>query len=150
MAGATEIRAKEARVQLTVDGVPLNGSFTTIHDLSVKPDADISKKRWTGEKRFRGDMDIKGWDFSFKTEKTDHLWQDLWDQIQDAELNAQPMPDITIDISYQYRDGSQVLKTVTLHGDLVLKMDENSIPNDGYQSNSWSGICSYNTGSESA
>lgn len=145
---SSEIRSKEARVQLTVNGVPLGGSFTTIHDLSIKPDADLAKKRWTGEKRFRGDIDVKGWDFSFKTEKTDHLWADLWDLIQDSELNALPLPDITLDISYKYRDGSLVLKTITLHGDLVMKMDENSIPNDGYQQTSWSGVCSYNTASE--
>jgi hypothetical protein len=148
MAGASEIRAKEARAQLTLAGQPLGGSFSTIHDLAIKPDAEIAKKRFTGEKRFRGDIDVKGWDFSFKTEKTDHLWQDLWDIIQQAELNGDPLPEITLDITYSYRDGSRLLKTVSLHGDLIIKMDENSIPKDGYQMNSWSGVCSYNTGSQ--
>lgn len=148
MAGASEIRAKEARAQLSVDGQPIGGSFTTIHDIVIKPDAELAKKRFTGEARFRGDMDIKGWDFSFKTEKTDHIWQDLWDRIQDAEINKSPFPEITLDISYAYRDGSRILKTVSLHGDLVMKMDENSIPKDGYQMTSWSGVCSYNTASE--
>lgn len=150
MAGATEIRAKEARAQLTVDNRPLSGSFATIHDISVKPDADIAKKRFTGEKRFRGDLDVKGWDFSFKTEKRDHLWMELWDLIQDAEINGQPLPDITLEISYAYRDGSSILRTISLHGDLVMKLDDDSIPKDGYQMNSWSGVCSYNTGTEAA
>lgn len=148
MAGASQIRAKEARAQITVDSVPLGGSFSTIHDLSIKPDAEIAKKRFTGEARFRGDIDVKGWDFSFKTEKNDHLWADLWDQIQDAELNKRPLPEITLDITYSYRDGSKLLKTISLHGDLVMKMDENSIGKDAYQMVSWSGVCSYNTASE--
>lgn len=148
MAGATQIRAKEARVQIRVDGQPIGGSFTTIYDVSVKPDVEMSKKKFTGEKRFRGDLDIKGYDFSWKTEKMDHLWMQLWDLIQTREINAQPLPEIEIDLSYQYRDGSATLKTVTLHGDLVMKMDEDSIPKDGYQLNSWSGCCGYTTSSE--
>lgn len=145
---AGEIRAKEARVQLTVDGVRLGGSFATIHDLSVKPDAAISKKRFTGEKRARGDLDVVGWDISFKTEKRDHLWQQLWDLIQDNELNGRPLPDISMTITYSYRDGSRIARNDTLSGDFVLKMDENSIPRDGYQMNSWTGFCSHNTASQ--
>jgi hypothetical protein len=150
MAGtAGEIRAKEARVQLTVDSVRLGGSFSTIHDISVKPDATIAKKRFTGEQRARGDLDIVGWDISFKSEKRDHLWMDLWDKIQSAEFNAQPLPDITMTLTYRYRDGSNLLRTTSLGGDMVLKLDEDSIPKDGYQGNSWTGFCSYNSSARS-
>ena len=145
MAGTGEIRAKEARAVLTVDGVRLGGSFSTIHDVSVKPDAQISKKRFTGEKRARGDLDVIGWDISFKTEKRDHVWSLLWDLIQDAEINSRPLPDITLTLTYGYRDGSGLLTSVSLSGDFVLKMDEDSIPRDGYQMNSWTGFCSWNT-----
>lgn len=149
MAGSGEIRAKEARAQLTVDGVRLGGSFSTIHDISVKPDAQIAKKRFTGEKRARADLDVVGWDVSFRTEKRDHLWAQLWDLIQDAEINGRPLPDIVLTLTYAYRDGSGLLRSTALSGDLVLKMDEDSIPKDGYQMNSWSGFCSYNTASAS-
>jgi len=149
MAGSGEIRAKEARVQLTVDGTRLGGSFSTIHDLSVKPDAAIAKKRFTGEKRARGDLDVVGWDVSFKSEKRDHLWSELWDKIQAAELNGDPLPEIVMTITYAYRDGSRLLRSVALSGDFVLKMDDDSIPKDGYQVNSWSGFCSYNTAARS-
>lgn len=148
MAGSGEIRAKEARAQLTVAGSRLGGSFSTIHDISVKPDVDLQKKRFTGEKRAKGDLDIKGWDVSFKTEKRDHMWSQLWAMIEQAELNGDPMPEISLTITYTYRDGSRLLRTETL-GDLVLKMDENSIPKDGYQMNSWTGFCSYNTAASS-
>ena len=149
MAGSGEIRSKEARAQLSVGGARLGGSFSTIHDISVKPDAEIAKKRFTGEKRARGDLDIKGWDISFKTEKRDHLWSALWDLIQAAELNGDPLPEITLTLTYAYRDGSKLLRTVSLSGDFVLKMDEDSIPKDGYQMNSWTGFCSYNTAATS-
>lgn len=147
MAGSGEIRAKEARAQITVGSTRLGGSFSTIHDISVKPDAAISKKRFTGEKRARGDLDIVGWDVSFRTEKRDHLWSTLWDLIQEAEINGDPLPEITMTITYAYRDGSRLLRTVSLHGDFVLKMDEDSIPKDGYQMNSWTGFCSFNSAS---
>lgn len=149
MAGSGEIRAKEANVQIYVDGVRLGGSFATVHDIEVKPDATIAKKRFTGEARARGDIDVMGWDISFKTEKRDHLWYDLWQLIQDAERNKRPLPDIAMAISYQYRDGSNVRRTETLSGDLVLKMDTNSIPVNGYQGNSWTGFCGENTASSS-
>lgn len=148
MAGLGEIRSKECRVQLTVDGIRLGGSFNTIHDISVKPDATIAKKRFTGEKRARGDIDILGWDITFRTEKRDHLWFQLWELIQDAELNGRPAPDISMTLSYRYRDGSNLVKTSTL-SEITLKMDEDSVPKDGYQMNSWTGFCSHNTGSES-
>ena len=149
MAGSGEIRAKEARAQLTVDGIRLGGSFSTIHDVSVKPDAQIAKKRFLGEKRARGDLDVIGWDISFRTEKRDHLWSQLWDLIQDAEINGRPLPDIVLTLSYAYRDGSGLLQSTALSGDMILKMDEDNIPREGYQMNSWSGFCSYNTASSS-
>jgi hypothetical protein len=149
MAGIGEIRAKEARAQITVDNVPFGGSFSTIHDIDVKPDASIAKKRFTGEKRARGDLDVTGWDISFKTEKRDHLWSELWALIEAAEINSDPLPDIVITLSYEYRDGSHIVRTETLSGDMALKMDSNSIPKDGYQMNSWTGFCSYNTAASS-
>lgn len=145
MAGAGQIRSKEARVQLTVDGVRLGGSFLTIHDVSVKPDAAIAKKRFTGEKRARGDIDVVGYDISFKTEKNDHTWWSLWSRIQDAERNNRPLPDIVMTITYTYRDGSGLQRSVGLSGDMVLKMDEDNIPKDGYQMVSWTGFCSDST-----
>lgn len=146
MAGAGTIRAKEARVQLTIDNVSLGGSFSTIHDLNVKPDAEIIKKRFIGMKRAVGDLDVKGWDLSFKTEKKDNLWIDLWDTIQSRELNNQPLPEIVMTVTYSYRDGTGRQKVVTLDGDLILKLDEDDIP-DQYQRNSWTGFCSYNSSS---
>lgn len=148
MAGSGEIRAKEARVRITVDGVALGGSFATVHDISVKPDATIHKKRFTGDARAKGDIDVNGWDVSFKTEKRDHLWMKLWGLIEQAELTGQPLPDISMDVTHKYRDGSGILVTDTLSGDFVLKMDENSIPKDNYHLVSWSGFCSYNTAAD--
>lgn len=147
MAGATQIRAKEARAQITVDGVRLGGSFSTIHDVSVKPDASIAKKRFLGEKRARGDLDVVGYDFDFKTEKQDHTWWDLWNLIQDAERNGRPLPDIVLTLTYQYRDGSGIMRSIGLSGDLILKLNEDNVPREGYHMVSWSGFCSDTTDS---
>ena len=69
--------------------------------------------------------------------------------IKMRDFNVRPLPDITLTLSYSYRDGSGLIKTAALSGDLVLKMDDDNIPKDGYQTNSWSGFCSYNTASGS-
>lgn len=141
----SEIRAKEARCELYKDGVRMSGSFSTIHDIAIKPDAQISKKRFTGEARARGDLDVVGMDLSFKTEKRDHLWSDLWNEIQEAEANGLDLPDISMVVTYAYRGGGGAVKTVVLHGDMALKMDDDSIPMSGYQACSWTGFCSYAT-----
>lgn len=141
----SEIRAKEGRCEIYKDGVRLGGSFSTIHDITVKPDATIAKKRFTGEARARGDLDVMGQDVSFKTEKRDHLWSDLWDEIQEAEENGLDLPDISLVLTYAYRGGGGAVKTVTLHGDMALKMDDDNIPQSGYQGNGWTGFCSYAT-----
>ncbi len=141
----SEIRAKEGRAELYKDGVRQGGSFSTIYDISVKPDASITKKRFTGEARARGDLDVVGVDCSFKTEKRDHLWSDLWQAIQEAEENGLDLPDISIVITYAYRGGGGAVKTVVLHGDPAMKMDDDSIPMSGYQVNSWTAFFSYAT-----
>jgi hypothetical protein len=138
-----EIRSKEATVQLTVDGQRLGGSFNTIMDLQIKPDADIAKKRFPGEKRASGDLDVKGYDFSFKNEKRDHTWFQLWKKFEQADTNGTEFPTVSMAITFSYRGGARQLKTITLHGNLVLKLDDDGVPADGYLSSGWSGYCSY-------
>lgn len=140
---STEIRSKEANVQMTVNGQRLGGSFVTIHDLMIKPDAKIDKKRFPGMKRAVGDEDILGYDVSFKHELRDHVWVTLWTMIENADKNGTPFPEISMAVTYGYRDGSRNVRTKTLHGDLVLKLDDSNVPKDGYLAGSWSGFCSY-------
>lgn len=140
---ATEIRAKEANIQITVAGQRLGGSWSTIKDLSIKPDVDISKKRFPGEKVAKGDLDVKGADFSFKSEKRDHTWKAVWNQIVKADKDGLPFPVISLAVSYAYRDGTANVRTNTLHGDLVMKLDDSGVPENGYLVDSWTGFCSY-------
>ena len=142
---ATEIRNKDATVQITMDGQRLGGSFLAIKGLNLKPDVEMAKKRFTGEKRFRPDLDIKGYDFNFKTEKRDHVWFIVWKKIEQAEFNGLVFPVISLAITYAYRDGTGLLKTVVLHGDLVMKMAGDDLP-EGYQETSWEGACAYVSG----
>jgi len=143
--GATEIRSKEANIQITVNGQRLGGSFATVHDLMIKPDAKIDKKRFPGQKRAVGDLDIMGVDFSFKHEKRDHSWKTLWKLYEDADKNGTLFPEVTFAVTYSYRDNTGNVRTGTLHGDMVLKMDDTNVPKDGYLAGSWSGFCSYFT-----
>jgi hypothetical protein len=139
---STEIRAKEAIVQITMDGRRLGGSMLTIKNFSMKPDADITKKRFIGDKRFRADIDVKGYDFSFKTEKRDHVWWQIWKKFEQGDVNGSELPVISIAVSFGYRGGGGGQRTVTLHGDLVMKIDSDEIP-EAYQEVSWSGSCSF-------
>lgn len=142
---STEIRAKEANVQLTVAGVRLGGSFLTIKDMSIKPDATLDKKRFPGMKRAVGDYDVKGYDITFKTEKRDHQWKTLWRLFELADKNGTPPPVVTMAVTYSYRDGSQLVVTNTLHGDLVLVPDDFPVPETGYLVDSWKGFASFFT-----
>jgi hypothetical protein len=142
---STEIRNKDATVQIKVDGQALGGTMLAIKGFNLKSDTEMMKKRFTGDKRFRGDLDVKGYDFTFKTEKRDHIWWSLWKKIEQAEFAGVDLPVITLAITYAYRDGTGLLKTVVLHGDLILKMSGDDIP-EGYQEVSWEGICSFASG----
>lgn len=142
---AIEIRNKDATIQITVDGTRLGGSMLAIKGFNLKPDAEISKKRFTGDKRFKADLDVKGYDFNFKTEKRDHIWWSLWKKFEQAESAGTQLPVVSLAITYSYRDGTGQLKTVVLHGDLVLKMSGDDIP-EQYQETSWEGCCSFASG----
>lgn len=142
--GSTEIRAKEATIQMKLDGQRLGGSMLTVKNFSLKSDADITKKRFIGDKRSRADLDVKGYDFSFKLEKRDHIWWTLWKKFELAELSGQPFPDFQISVTFAYRGGTGLTKTIVLHGDAVFKLSDD-IP-EGYQEVSVDGSCSYASG----
>lgn len=142
---ATEIRAKEANAQITVDGQRLGGSFSTIYDLDITPDVTIEKKRFPGMKRAVGDFDLKGFGLKFKTQKRDHSWRALQLKFEQADKNGTPFPVVSIAITYSYRDGSADVRTITAHGDLVLVQNSNNLPQDGYLVDGWEGFCSFVT-----
>lgn len=142
---SSEIRSKECNAQITLNGQRLGGSFLTIYDLSIKPDKTIDKKRFPGMKRAVGDLDIKGFDGSFKTQKRDHSWRTVALAFEQADKNGTEFPVVSMAITYAYRDGSSDVRTVTAHGDLVLVQDDNNLPESGYLVDSWAFFCSYVT-----
>jgi hypothetical protein len=136
-----QTRSKEAKVQITKNGERLGTSMLLITDFSWDPEAEIKKTRYVGDKRSTPDLDVMGVAFSFKTHTRDHVWMELWDEIQRAEELGQPAPDISLSIVYAYRNGAR--GTVGLHGELVLKLDKAEVPQNDYLANSWSGYCQY-------
>lgn len=141
------IRFSEATFQVTVDTARVEGSFGTAHDITIKPDAEITKLRDAGEKRFHADLDVKGYDFSFKVRKTDHVWWTTWQKFETAERQGKELPVVSIAITGRYRGASNQLRTITLHGGLVFKIDEDSVGSDGsYQEVSISGSCAEASG----
>lgn len=140
-----ELRAKEANIQLKLNGQALGGSFLTVTNFSAKSDAEKSKNRYIGNKRFSADLDVRGYDFSFKIRKRDHVWFELWKKFETAEFNGDAFPTVTITVSAVYRNSGGKIKTYVLHGDLVLTINDD-IP-DGYQEVSVDGCCSFATGS---
>lgn len=141
----TELRNKDATIQIKLNGQRLGGSFLSISGFNLKPEVDMPKKRFTGDKRARADLDVKGYGFDFKTEKRDHIWWTVWKLIEQAELAGQPLPVISLSVTFSYRDGTGLLRTIVLHGDLVMHITGDSIP-EQYQETSWTGYCSFATG----
>lgn len=136
-----QIRSKEAQVQIKKDGRRLGTTMKLILDFKANPDAEIKKTRFVGDKRHTPDLDVKGYDFSFKTQKRDHVWFELWNEIQQADENGAEGPDISLAVTYSYRGGTT--ETVVLHGELVMKIDDDEIPADDYLTVSWSGSCQF-------
>jgi hypothetical protein len=141
-----QIRSKEALVQITENRQRLGTTMLKILDFKWNPEAEITKTRFLGDSRETPDLDVKGASFSFKTQKQDHVWFDLWNRIQQAEEQGNDLPDISLAISYSYR-GTTATRTIVLHGELVMKLDDDDLPADGgYQVVSWSGSCQYADG----
>jgi len=143
---AKRIRFKEGNAQLMVSGQRLGGSLLKVTDIEVKPDADISKTKYAGERRASPDLDVNGYDFTFSHHKEDKLWWTLWDTIQSAEENGDEFPEIALTLTESYRDGSGSGLTLVLHGELVMKMDGDQRRGGEYQNVSWSGFSQYCNG----
>lgn len=138
-----KLRAKEANAQITRSGVRLGGSMLQIIDLRIEPKATIDTTQIAGEARERGDLNIKGVNFSFRTYVSDAAWLQLWNEIQAAEAAGKPLPEISFTISFAHRTGGRTV--VGLSGDLVLHLTTAERPESGYLTNSWSGFCSFMT-----
>jgi len=136
-----QIRSKEAQVQIKKDGQRLGTTMRLILDFKVNPDAEIKKTRFVGNARHTPDLDVKGYDFTFKTQKTDHVWFELWDEIQLADELGAEGPEITLTVTYAYR--GKAARTVVLHSEFVMKMDDDEVGGDDYQTVSWSGSCQF-------
>lgn len=137
------IRTKEATVQITLDGVRLRGSMLTAHDVSIKQKAEMPTTRFPGEDREKADLDVQGYEVSFKTHKDDHVWSQVRQALEAGAGIGGVMPEIAITFTFSYRGGA--VRTVQLHGDGVIKPSEGSIPQSGYLLDSWDGFFSYMT-----
>lgn len=131
------IRTKEATIQVTIDGVRQPWS-RDIKDLSIKPDVERMRTRHVGQARAAGDIDIKGYEVTFKCNRSNHGWMDVIERVQRADRNGDVLPVISIAITYAYRDGQT--RTVTLSGGRDLFPDDLGIPESGYLEDSWSGF----------
>jgi hypothetical protein len=124
-----------------VNGRRLGGSFTKVTELDITPAAEIVRTQFAGEPRESGDLDMRGYEYSFKTHVERHDWFDLWKQIEQAEENGEELPAVSLAVTYRYRGAP--LKTVTLHGDCILKLDKGGSWSDAgeYIPAEWSGFC---------
>lgn len=139
-----QIRFKEANVQITKSGRRLGGTMLKITDFSLKPEAEIQRTRFVGEKRDSPDLDVMGNTFSFNTQVRDRVWFDLWNEVQANEEAGTELPELSFAVTDAYRDGTDL--TVVLHGQLVLKLDSSEIPSGGYRTLAWSGFCQFASG----
>lgn len=131
------IRAKEATIQVTIDGVRQTWS-RKIKNFNIKPDVERTRTRHVGQARAAGDIDIKGYEVTFKCNRSDHGWMEVINRVQRADSNGDILPDVSIAVTYSYRDGQS--RTVTLSGGCDLFPDDLDIPESGYVEDSWTGF----------
>lgn len=132
-------RAKEATIQVTVDGVRQRWS-RMIKNFKIKPDAERPRTRHVGQARAQGDIDIKGYELTFSCNRSDSGWWDLINAVQTADRNGAALPQITVAITYKYRGGAS--HTTTLSGCVDLFPDDLDTPESGYLTDSWTGFFS--------
>jgi hypothetical protein len=136
-----KMRAKEAIAQITKSGVRLEGSMLRVANLRISPKVTLETPIHSGEARERGDLDIHGVDFSFGIYQSDRVWFDLWNEIQRADEQGAPFPEISLAITMAHRRAAPLV--VVLSGDLVMHLDGWERPERGYIMPSWTGFCSF-------
>lgn len=135
---ARRIRSKEAQVLFVVDGVRLGQSMRKVRNFSITPDAEITKTMFVGERRANGDLDIRGYDFSFEVHLLNRDWFDLWEDIQNAEEQGNELPEIAVLVNFAYRGNPS--HAIAIQDDVILKLDTFDNPDGDFAGATWSGF----------
>lgn len=132
-----DIREKEVLIQVTQDSRRRSLRAT---DLAIKPKVERPTSRAAGEKRDQGDIDVSGFDVTFKTSIPDHVWYEIMKETEEAERLGTTMPEVSIAVTFAYRAGIGS-RTVTLAGNgATLFPDDITVPGKGYVMASWTGF----------
>jgi hypothetical protein len=131
------LRAKEARMQLVVDGERQQGSFLKISNFTLNPRQEKIHTRFTGDKRERNDLRVDGWDFSFQIQEVDSDWYIVWKLFEDAEKNGSPYPVVTAIVTKNFRTKPSF--RIKMFGEVLITPDGNPHNEHDHTSVDWTG-----------
>jgi len=123
-AGQNRLRAKESRIRITKDGVPLAGEWLTVTGWSLTPDSEITKTELTGEKRSRLDHNIRGYDFTVDFQVYDGSIMAEQADIDRRERSGLPNPQYQVTLLLNFRELGVPSQKVTIDDEVTLKFGE--------------------------
>lgn len=124
---STRLRGIEITALFTVDDVPQTGSFMKIEDLEATPEDEITKHDFIGERTTDGDYRHDNFGLSWTIHITDVSALAYLDLIVSNEENHLRHPDLSMQITYNFRDGVTPPQMVIYHGDMIVKQDAESV-----------------------
>lgn len=129
-AGQNRLRGKEAQLQIYRNGTPLTGDFLLVSNWSVTPDQEIRTQQFTGEKRARNDLNIRGYDGNITCHLRNHLALEIANDINRAERDGRPNADYVFVLLLNYRDAP--VRQITLEDECILAMPSIEASEDDY------------------
>jgi hypothetical protein len=116
--GQNRIDGKGATLSIYKDGVRLTGDVQLNTSFSITPDAEIRTQQFTGEKRARNDLNIRGYDFSLSFQLTNHALAELADELNRLESDGRPNPNYEVILLLNYPENG--IRSYTLYDEVVI------------------------------
>lgn len=116
-------RGQEVKMQIAVDGVIQGGSMIKVKDFTATPRTDLNEDDYIGEQETDLDIQHHGWDMSWSVDTIDATALNLTDDIIEREQAHTSHPDITISVTYTFREPGTRGRMYVFH-EVFVKEDE--------------------------
>lgn len=114
------IRGQEATIRLAVDGQIQDGSYFKVEECVVTPIQEFQETDFNGEDATDFDVLHHGFKFTFKVRIQDRKTLDYLSTLVARQKARQRPPNITMTITYAFRDANNAAAAEVLHQALVI------------------------------
>lgn len=120
---SARIRGQEAVVRFTVGGVPVEGDFAKVKDLTITPRTDLTEEGYLGETFDDLDVMHHGADFSFTVDQESGESLAYLQQLVDNEEATIAPTGVVMSVILNYREAGVIPQEIVLQ-QVVMKVND--------------------------